>query len=74
MGDTRKGRLVIYPETADKTQWRWQLATSNGSVMLDSAQVYTSKRNALLAAIRLLAMVQKVQFVPVDHTGVQITV
>ncbi|WP_266082016.1 HVO_2922 family protein [Haladaptatus caseinilyticus] len=40
----RKPRFELYQDTAD--EWRWRLVATNGNIIADSGEGYTSKQGA----------------------------
>lgn len=52
-------KIEIYKDTAGK--WRWRFV-SNGRIMADSGQGYSSRRNALLAINRFYTYLVDGQF------------
>ena len=50
-------RFEVYPDTA--TEWRWRLIASNGLLIADSGEGYSSRSNARRAARRMKVAVWK---------------
>ncbi len=62
----RKYRFHIYQDRAGA--WRWQLQASNGRVIADGSEGYTSKRNAQNGVRALVRITTSGAFLIVDTT------
>lgn len=60
----RKYRFRIYVDRAGA--WRWQLQASNGRVIADGSEGYSSKRNAQNGVAALVRIAATGNFLTVD--------